>query len=237
MMKTKIIIQLTVLIALHTMLSGCKEEWLDEKPPHLVTSGTVYTNLAGFETGINGLYALVRLEKSGSGDGGSNYLRSEMLLNGTDNMTQNLADAWSLIAENWTQNNRPEHPYYMAQFSWLYQTVNAANTIIEQAETRTDIDWTGGSGTPEDSKARIVAEARAIRAWAYRHLPFGWGAVPLSQTETKGSTVKMDWERTPVNEVRNQMKADWVFAEQYLGVEPASTIGRGSCRESGGQNG
>lgn len=133
-----------------------------------------------------------------------------------------LADAWSLIAEDWTQNSRPEHPYYMTQFSWLYQVVNAANTIIEQAQGRSDIDWIGGNGGPEENKAGIIAEARAIRAWAYRHLTYCWGDVPLNLTESKGSTVKMDWERTPVEEVRDQMKSDWQFAEQHLSIEPAT---------------
>lgn len=215
-------IHILVLSVLTSILCGCSDEWLEEKPPHLITSGTVYTNLTGFEAGLNGLYALVRQERSGSGDGEANYLRSEMLLNGTDNMAQNLSDAWSLIAENWAQNNRPEHGYYSAHFSWLYRVVNSANTIIEQAETQEDIDWTGGNSNPEDNKARVVAEARAIRAWAYRHLTFGWGDVPLSLTESKGSTVRMDWERTSVAEVRNQMKSDWEFAEKHLNVEPAT---------------
>src|SRR5690606_21695725 len=33
--------------------------------------------------------------------------------------------------------------------------------------------------------------------------------------------MKPDWTRTPVSDVRAQMKEDWLFAEQHLSVEPS----------------
>lgn len=200
------------------IFSACSEEWLEEKPPHLITTESLYSSLEGFETGLNGLYALVREEREGRS--GTNYLRADVFLNGTDNMVTNHRDGFARVAEDWVAQNNPFNSDIGSTFTWLYRTINAANTIINQAENRDDVDWTGGTGTEEENKNRILAEAKAVRAWAYRHLTFGWGDVPLSLEESLGSTVRTDWERTPVVQVRNQMKSDWLFAEKHLSAEP-----------------
>lgn len=67
-------------------------------------------------------------------------------------------------------------------------------------------------------KNLALAEARAIRAWSYRHLTYMWGAVPLTLKESSGSNIKTDWVRAPVAEVQAAMEADWLFAEQHLPV-------------------
>ena len=200
------------------ILSACSDDWLDEKPPHLITTESLYTSLAGFETGLNGLYALVREEREGRA--GSNFLRADMFMNGTDNMVTNHRDGFARVAEDWVSQNSPVNADIRSTFIWLYRTVNAANTIINQAERKDDINWQGGGASETENKNRVIAEAKAIRAWAYRHLTFSWGDVPLSLEESLGSTIKTDWERTPIAEVRQQMKEDWLFAEPYLPVVP-----------------
>jgi len=197
---------------------GCSEDLLDEKPPHLITTESLYVNLAGFESGLNGLYALVRQEREGRS--GGNSLRTDMFMTGTDNIVPNHSGNFSQVAERWNTHNTPFDAEISGNFEWLYQIVNAANTIINQAEERSDVDWSGGSATDEENKNRVVAEAKALRAWAYRHLTYGWGDVPLSLEESLGSSLKTDWERTPVAKVREQMEEDWLFAEQHLDVEP-----------------
>lgn len=199
-------------------LMGCSEELLDEKPPHLITTETLYVNLVGFESGLNGIYALVRGEREGRT--GSNSLRADVFMTGTDNMVPNHSGGFSQVAERWNTLNGPFDPEIGGAFEWLYQIVNAANTVINQAEGKDDVDWSGGSSTDEENKNRVIAEAKALRAWAYRHLTFGWGDVPLSLEESLGSNLKTDWERTSVEQVREQMEDDWLFAEQHLDVEP-----------------
>jgi starch-binding outer membrane protein, SusD/RagB family len=206
-------------IAIFTLFLGCvNEDILNEVPPHLITTETLYTSLSGFEAGVNSLYSRVRLESAGG-----NGHRSETFKTGTDVLTANSAirsGGFSLIAEEWGSLLNPHHDYIYDIFSWLYSVVNGANTIISQAERRTDIDWAGGGAASEENKNRILAEARAIRAWAYRHLSFGWGDVPLSLEESLGSTIKTDWERTPVAEVRRQIISDLLFAEKHIPIEP-----------------
>lgn len=199
-------------------LSGCSDSLLNENPPHLISTESLYTNYDGFETGLNGLYSLVRDERYGRG--GTNYLRAGLSMNGTDNMTPNYRHGFGGITEEWDVRNDPQSSHYDQDFSWLYDIVNSANTIINQAQERTDVDWSGGSLSPDENKNMVIAEARAIRAWAYRHLTYLWSDVPLTLEESRGSTIKTDWERTPVGEVREQMKSDWLFAEQRIPVEP-----------------
>ena len=199
------------------LLSGCiKEEMLDEMPPHLITTETLYTSYAGFETGVNSLYSRVRMELTG----GNNHY-GEMFQSGTDVLVSNSANRGniSMTFQFWDDMNA-EHGRIYQRFSWLYAVVNGANTIINQAQDKEDIDWSGGTGTPTENKNLIIAEAKAIRAWAYRHLTFGWGDVPLSLEESLGSTIRTDWERTPVAEVRQQIISDLLFAEQHVPVEP-----------------
>ena len=208
-----------ILLALLLMI-GCSESYLEEQPPHIITGESLYTNSEGFEIGLNGLYALVRMEREGrstsGGDRAADRLRAEMFISGTDNMCTNHRDGWGRVAEPWGDMNNPFNAEIEGNFEWLYEIVNAANTLIERAQD-SDVDW----GSSSDNKNRIVGEAKALRAWAYRHLTFTWGDVPLTLEESKGSNIKTDWERIPVSQVREQMKSDLLFAEEYVGVEPS----------------
>jgi hypothetical protein len=211
-------------------MTGCSEEWLNEKPPHLISTESLYTTLAGFESGLNGMYVLARQEKEGGEGatdekGGSNQLRYELSATATDNMCANRLDRWSTVATYWGERNSPENPELRDHFIWLYKVVNAANTIINNAESRDDVDWRGFGATEEDNRNRVIGEAKAVRAWAYRHLTYMWGDVPLSLQQSLGSTIRTDWTRTPVEEVRRQMISDLLFAEKSVPVEPLVPCG------------
>ena len=127
---------------------------------------------------MNGLYAQVRREKEQAY--GSHSMMGSMFTFGTDNATVNHQDiGYIMTAMLWKNNNNALNEENEIVFNWLYSVVNAANTIINQAENRDDIDWSGGSKSESETRDRVIAEAQAIRAWAYRHLTYGWGDVPL----------------------------------------------------------
>lgn len=206
------------------LLTGCKKSLLVEAPPHFVSSSTLYKNYSGFEAGITGLYSLVRQEWNGLN--GSTAMLGEMFMGGTDNMVTNHAvSGVNMIFQEWGAQNNAANTFYDDAFSWLYGIVSAANAIIIHGEGGTDINWEGGNASAEENKNRIIGEARAIRAWAYRHLSYNWGDVPLNLQESLGSTIRTDWERTPVATVRKQIIADLRAAEPYIPVE-ASLQGR-----------
>lgn len=229
-MKQKYYLHTAIVLTL-TILLSCSKSWLEENPPHLISTSSLYTTRAGFETGLNGLYALVREEREGE-KSTPNQLRFELSITGTDNMVSNRQDRFALLSAGWKNLNNSQNKHLGSHFSWLYSIVNAANTIINQGERRTDVDWSGGGAGSEANKNRILGEARAMRAWAYRHLTFMWGEVPLSLEESLGSTIRTDWERSPISEVRKQIIKDLMFAEANVPVEPIQRgkISRGAVQ-------
>lgn len=201
---------LIAIFALVFMLYGCSEEDLVENPPHLITADNLYTDAAGFEAGLNGLYALWRRETAGTGSFGSdNNLFIDITFAGTDIAYGNYASGWNQVGNEYDVRNTPTEGHNREFFEWLYEVINAANTIIVRAENP-NIEWTASE------KNRVIAEARFFRAWAYRHATYLYGDVPLTLEEATGSSVRSDWTRTPVAQVRAQMLEDLLFAEANL---------------------
>jgi hypothetical protein len=203
---------ITGLLLAVILLSGCAKDSLDENPPNILAGPTLLQDYNGFESALNGLYNLARYSRWQSE-------KIENALNGVDNMCSNYRR--SPIYYQWGPNNNPSDKDLLQIWQWLYEVINASNTILYYSET--DVDWTGGTDTPENNKLRIVAEARALRGWAYRRLAYMWGDVPL--TLKLEQSVKTDWERVPVAEVRKQIIRDYKWAQQYIPTE-ASLQGR-----------
>lgn len=192
---------------------GCRENFLKEEPKAILAPDNLYVNKAGFESGLYGLYNLVRMERSGINKTANEILNLPLTI-GVDN-------AYSLSPG--TNGDRTFNDFGILLNStnsfvsifWqhLYKTINAANTIIDRS-SNPSIKWT------DTEKKQIVGEARLIRAWAYRHLTYLWGDVPLGLTESTGNSIQTDWERTPVAEVRKAMEEDLLFAEANMAEIP-----------------
>ena len=219
-MKKKYIL-LTV-TAVSLLVSGCGSKWLDENPTTEMTADKLYAEESGFEAGLNGLYALVRGEREGYGytdSFGATGLRALMYIGGTDNYNcgAGASGEFSAIYKNWATANVATDKSLKNVFSWLYNAVLTANTIIDRAENP-DVSWSG-------NKERIVGEARLIRAWAYRHLTYLWGDVPLVIHEVTGDTFRTDYTREDVSVIREQIIADLKYAVKYVPWMPSS-VGR-----------
>jgi starch-binding outer membrane protein, SusD/RagB family len=217
-MKIKFKYILSVMLAF-ALLAGCSKSVLEETPPNILSGPTILKNYNGFEAALNGLYNLARYARWQSE-------KLENALNGVDNMCSN--SKRSDIFWNWTTSNSPSDVDLLQTWQWLYEMINASNTIIYYSDQ--NVDWRGGSDTPENNKLRVVAEARAIRAWAYRRLTYSWGDVPLVLTMPQA--IKTDWERAPIADVRKAAISDYKFAQQYIPTE-ASLQGRmtkGACQ-------
>ncbi len=190
---------------------SCKKSALTENPPNIIVADNLYTSYDGFQNGLNGLYYEVRRSRSGiSTSDPTNNISFEMNVIGVDNATGNYPTTPENIFDLWGANNNPSQSYYSQTWAYLYETVNTANTIIDRAAA--------SSALSDAQRNSVIAEARCIRAWAYRHLTNLWGDVPLQLHESTGETIRTDYTRTPVADVRAAMKADWLFAEQYLPV-------------------
>src|SRR4051812_33866842 len=160
-------IKLILILALALAYSSCTKEKLNELPPSFITADLLYLSGEGFEAGINGLYSLVREERDGlnyTTGFGTIDLAATIYTAGTDNIgSGSNTGGLSTIIADWTKSTATD-PNLDKVFLWLYKVVSASNAIITRAD-KANINW----GSP-DNKARIVAEARTMRAWAYRHL-------------------------------------------------------------------
>lgn len=188
-------------------VSACSDDLLTEVPRDIIVADNLYSDPDGFEAGLNALYAQVRKERNGYFDAGNNMVGiawSVGVDNGWGNYLVVALRAHHLLGSH----NNPLHENYLWMWGWLYETVNAANTIIDRAENP-GIQWAPGQ------KERVLAEARLFRAWSYRHLTYLWGDVPLNLEES-GENIRTDWERTPKREVWAQMEKDLLYAEQNL---------------------
>lgn len=199
-------------------LNGCSSDLLIENPPDILVPDNLYRDKAGFQAGVYGLYDEVRRSRAGNTYGSSNGLMLQLAYIGVDNAYANWRSPTEDPFNEWGAKNNSTEDQYRRVWGWLYETINAANTIINRSENE-GIDWT------EEEKNGILAETRAIRAWAYRHLTYLWGDVPLTLEESSGSTIKTDWQRTPIADVQKAMEEDWLFAEAHLPVNPAQTGG------------
>lgn len=215
-MKTlRYILQIAVIAAL---VCACSQDKLDENPPHIPTPDKIYVNAIGFQEGLNGLYSQVRKEREGmstSSGVGWQYLRGSIFFVATDDITvgNNTGGDLHKMLNAWGNNNGPSSKTISGMFSWLYEVVNAANTVIERSE-KPNVDWTIGG---VDHKGRIVGEAYVFRAWAYRHLMSLFGEVPLVLTETvTGDDIKTDYVRETEENIRLQMKEDLLYAAEHL---------------------
>jgi starch-binding outer membrane protein, SusD/RagB family len=197
---------------------GSCSDLLTESPPHIIVPDNLYLDATGFEAGLASLYSKTRRERErvrgGTHTTGSSDIVMGMWTIGTD-VGFSPSEGNYRALNRWGVEMNPEYLQLLPIWLWLYETVNGANTIINRADNP-QVRWT------ENQKNQILAEAKFFRAWAYRHLTYLWGDVPLNIEESSGSTIRTDWERTPVAEVRRQMEQDLLFAEQHLPTTPAS---------------
>ncbi len=190
-------------------LWGCGDDFLTENPPDEIVADNLYVDVPGFEAGLNALYAQVRLERYGLN--GSNELMSDMWTAGTDNVWINWDFNITRPFSDWQELVNPLYGNFNDVFVRMYRIINAANTIINRADNP-EVNWS------QAERDRIVAEARLFRAWAYRHLTYLWGDVPLNTDEASGETIRTDWERAPLSELLPFIEADLLFASQHLPV-------------------
>ena len=208
-LKLKHTLKLLILITAMILPSACESDLL-ESPPHLMTTNALFQDRAGFEAAVNGLYSYARRELVNSSSAAWDITKV-----GTDGYVANhdhSSNSFSFFTTQWGGLINPDVNKFDGLWTLYYRVINTANHIISQAN-REDVPLS------EADKNLFLADAKAVRAWAYRHLTYLFGDVPLSLQPSSGATIRRDWTRTSVAEVREQMIEDWLFAVQHLPVE------------------
>ncbi|MEN7549560.1 RagB/SusD family nutrient uptake outer membrane protein [Rapidithrix thailandica] len=203
-MKIKKIYQFLLLFASLSMNQACNESLLDEDPKSTLAPDNTFVSTQGFETALTGLYVQVR-DEWGWYAGGLTYAP---MFAGTDLSVTGNRHPHITPFEDYADNIYSSTTIVNAYWNWAYTTIANANLIIEAADNE-EVNWK----SPSD-KNRIKAEARFIRAYAYRELIYLYGDVPLVDQVYR--PFRLDFERNPVSEVVHFMIEDLKFAVEYL---------------------
>lgn len=202
------------------LLWGCNEEaFLRENPRDEIYPENLLINYTGFQSMVTALHGLMRNEyrrADANGVGSIPVTQHAAFSAGADNSWANNASQELKFLYKPSEIRKTDLDIFEGTFLWLYKMINTANMIISRAE-RPGIDWEGTTEIENQTKKdETVARARFFRAWAYRHLTYSYGAVPLSTEEINGLNYRKDWERNPVSEIRGVMEADLKFASEKL---------------------
>lgn len=192
-MKTIKIILFTSWLVL---TSSCSDFLLKE--PHNLTAETFFNTNEELESFLTGVYAPLM-----SNDFYGNYY--PLYNAGGDDLSfyQRSTPASSIICGNANSSNT-----YIS-FFWriLYQGINRANILLENADRNTEI--------PLSTRDRIKSEALFLRSFYYFHLVQGWGDVPLRLKATNQVT-GLDAIRTDKQIIYNQLISDIEEAIPFL---------------------
>lgn len=169
-MIMKINIKVGVL-ALSSMLFSCNDNaFLGEKPETFYTIENIFTTSSQVEQVVTSCYAHVRLIYCPHENWDLEWY-AYRLGNGTDMYDVATIRLGNRFNDYSILNSQTKG--FFCTYSAFYQLINIANTAIAAAELE-NIVWAS-----ETEKARIVAEARFFRAFAYRNLGELFGGVPI----------------------------------------------------------
>lgn len=159
------------ILALSSMLFGCNDNaFLRENPETFYTIENIFTTSSQVEQVVTSCYAHVRLIYCPHENWDLDWY-AYRLGNGTD-----MYDVATIRLSNRFNDYsvlNSQSKGFFCTYSAFYQLINIANTALAAADLE-NIVWAS-----EADKARIVAEARFFRAFAYRNLAELFGGVPI----------------------------------------------------------
>lgn len=172
-------------------LSGCKKDFLEKPPTDAITDASFYKTNEQVLAGTAGLYSKVWFDYNDKASYNLGDFRSGTAFSAYNDRGNVL---FNTTAENGENN---------AAYRSFFQVVAQSNlTII-------NINNNAGDGVTPAIKKMALAEARFMRAVAYRYLVSNWGEVPviqnnlaiLNDTSIRKNTVPSIW-RFITNEMR-----------------------------------
>ncbi|GAB3252033.1 RagB/SusD family nutrient uptake outer membrane protein [Larkinella harenae] len=196
-MKNKFLLSGVLFLGL---MVGCQESDLDKLNPNGVTVDNFYKNGAELSSAVNAVYALAKSNALTSREWFFLHdLRSDDVSSGGGQLET--ARNQLLIGSYSTDNGVAN-----AVWAGFYRLIHRANATLDLSEKVADI--------PAAEKARLLGEARFLRAWAYFDLVTVWGGVPLYKNYV--TTVEGSLPRSPEKEVYDFIIADLKAAQEAL---------------------
>lgn len=217
----KNIIYLIVFVVTAMSYTACSDSFLEQEGKSETYADNLFLDYNGFLSAKNALLDIPRKERSEPIQSAELGVIWKI---GTDVAWANTELSWSRGLNRYTKADLTPSMQFLngdtsgnpGIFLILYRCINSANLMIARA-ANPDVDWMGGTPKKDEAnKNEILAHAKLIRAWAYRHLIMTFGPVPLTTEEITGENYKDDWERYPIREIQSLMEEDLLFAEKWL---------------------
>ncbi|MFT4223074.1 RagB/SusD family nutrient uptake outer membrane protein [Dysgonomonas sp.] len=220
----KKIIYITILATVSLLSNSCSDSFLNENAKDETYADNLFNDYNGF---LSAKYALLHFPRHERREPIQSAELGVIWKIGTDIGWANTELSWTRGLNQYTKADLTSTMQFLngdvtdpsgrpGIFLILYRAINSANLIISRAQNPS-VNWMGG--TPEKDEANkneIVAHAKLVRAWAYRHLIMTFGAVPKSVEEITGENYRDDWERNSVEEIQALIEEDLLFAEEWL---------------------
>lgn len=188
-----------ILLIISVALFASCSSWLEEEPKTFISPSTFYQTVEDFDGALKGLYPQ-----------SLNMNLTEVFADYNDKpeSAEQVGDIWA---------NNPGYGFYALRDAWsgAYSTIKNTNMILEAIE---------GTDFSEETKNRIIGEAKCLRAWSYFTLVQLFGDVPLrDKVVTSDEDIAIG--RTPEADIYNFIFSDIQEAEQLL-PEEAQSMGR-----------
>lgn len=207
---------LIVLVLLSVFSTACQKDFLDEKLYSSFAPESL-TDALAFDAALIGLQNKFSEWHTFTGDQG--WLACWQV--GTDvayNKAPADLDIWMVPYTNYASLTSTD-PAASYAWTWAYQIINNANTIIAGIESSTNT-------VPDATKKAINGEARFYRALAYNTLATVFGSVPIIKTPITGP--KTDFTRSKIAELNQFIIDDLNFAATNLPtIENVKTNSKG----------
>lgn len=196
--------------------AGCKKE-LNYVPESYLSPEQVYSDEAGSEAGITGIYRQLQLLKRSEhglfGNIGTDEGITSSFVKGWGGYWLQLSAVNSYETAQLTSQNEPVYFYWER----CYLGIANANTAIR---------FLPSANIGEQVRNRLLGEAKFFRAVFYFYLVQFFGAVPMPTDTPVPQYDKDGYPRSPEADVYKLIEEDLKFAVANLGSKSTASIGR-----------
>jgi hypothetical protein len=151
-----------IILSAAAIFTACKKNLLETTPYDSASSENMWTTDGFTDLGVTGVYQALRLNIATSGASGNELYQLDRL-----GFTGQGRDADALLTGTITSSSG----LFSSNWQQFYEGINRANDAIKNIPLK--------SPSPEDKKARYVAECKFLRAYFYMRLNQVYKGVPL----------------------------------------------------------
>src|SRR6185503_15239749 len=192
--------------------AGCNK-FLEEKDPSNLTPESYYTLPEHAEAAIAAAFSNTRFVGGGAGIFANNFQMLEAVSGTAKTETGQNTDLNNLLGLAYNGDN----VFVRNWWNGLYGVIAQTNLVLQKVP--------GINPMNEAQKAKILGEARFLRAWSYFYLVRLFGDVPLITNPVDATSPDFLPTRTSTENVYKQIVDDLVAAEG-AGLPATETTGR-----------